>query len=161
VRGPEGSRQIAFCDFHRLPGDSPHIDNTLAHEEVVVSVNVLKPEFGRHYTYVKLRDRQSYAFALVSTAIGLKIEDGRIARASVAMGGVAHKPWRDRAAERGLIGQLATAAAFTAFADTFLADAVGQGDNDFKIPLARRLLVRALVQAAEGRPQDQTRKSIN
>jgi xanthine dehydrogenase YagS FAD-binding subunit len=161
VKGINGERQIAFSEFHRLPGDTPQFDNILAHDEVVVAVRLPKCGFGLNHTYVKLRDRQSYAFALVSIAAGLMLDGGRIKLASVAMGGVAHKPWRDHSAERILVGKTPSAAAFAEFADAFLADAIGQGDNDFKIPLARRLLVRALIQAADGMPQDQSHKAIN
>jgi xanthine dehydrogenase YagS FAD-binding subunit len=161
VKGPAGEREIPFSAFHRLPGDTPHIDNTLDQGEVVVAVQVPRCGFAEHHTYVKLRDRQSYAFALVSAAVGLTIEDGTITSASVAMGGVAHKPWRDRSAETILSGRPPSPAAFAEFADAFLAEATGEGDNNFKIPLARRLLVRALSQAADGAPQDQSHKAIN
>lgn len=161
VKGPAGERQIPFSEFHRLPGDTPHIDNVLEQGEVVVAVHVPKCGFGENHTYVKLRDRQSYAFALVSAAVGLTIEHGTIKSASIAMGGVAHKPWRDSSAESILHGRPPSAAAFAEFADAFLAEAIGQGSNDFKIPLARRLLVRALSQAAEGAPQVQSHKAIN
>jgi xanthine dehydrogenase YagS FAD-binding subunit len=161
VHGKDGARDIPFSDFHRLPGDTPHLDNTLSHDEVITSVTVPRRDFGSHHSYVKLRDRQSYAFALVSAAVGLEIEGGVIKRATVAMGGVAHKPWRDTSAEGALVGQPSSLRAFSEFADAFLAGAVGQGENDFKIPLARRLIVRALTQAAEGTPQIQSHKTIN
>lgn len=161
VKGKNGRRAVPFSDFHRLPGNTPQFDNTLEQGDVVVAVRLPTCDFGRHHTYVKLRDRQSYAFALVSAAIGLVIEDGTIQSAAVAMGGVAHKPWRDRSAENHLEGRSPSAAVFGEFADAFLMGAIGQGDNDFKIPLARRLLVRALSQAAEGKPQVQSHKAIN
>lgn len=161
VKGKDGRRAVPFSDFHRLPGDTPQVDNTLEQGDVVVAVRLPTCAFGRNHTYVKLRDRQSYAFALVSAAIGLVIEDGTIRSAAVAMGGVAHKPWRDRSAESILEGRSPSDAVFSEFADAFLTGAIGQGDNDFKIPLARRLLVRALSQAAEGKPQVQSHKAIN
>lgn len=161
VAGPNGTRDIPFADFHRLPGDRPELDTTLASDEIIVAVRLPPSRFGAHHTYVKLRDRHSYAFALVSAAVGLEIADGVIKTAAVAMGGVAHKPWRDISAEQILIGKAPGIDSFQAFAQAFLASAEGQGDNDFKIPLARRLLVRALNQAAAGTPQDQSDKSIN
>ena len=160
VEGPDGHRVIAFENFHRLPGDTPHFDNTLASDELITAIELPPAEGGPHHTYLKLRDRLSYAFALVSVAVRLELEGGRIGRAAVAMGGVAHKPWRDRAAEQGLVGQAAERTSFDTFAGRFLAGARGHGDNDFKVDLARRALVRALSQAASGTPQSQTDKRI-
>jgi xanthine dehydrogenase YagS FAD-binding subunit len=160
VEGPQGHRLIAFEDFHRLPGDMPQLDNTLGEGELVTAVELPPAQGGPNHTYLKLRDRLSYAFALVSVAVRLEVHDGNIAGAAVAMGGVAHKPWRDRAAEAQLIAQGIGAGTFRAFADRFLADAQGSGDNDFKIGLARRALVRALDQAARGTPQSQTDKRV-
>jgi xanthine dehydrogenase YagS FAD-binding subunit len=160
VVGPDGPRVIAFADFHRLPGDRPDLDNTMRHGELIVAVELPKAEFGRHHTYLKLRDRLSYAFALVAVAAALRLEDGRIVEARVALGGVAHKPWRDRAAEASLVGAAADTAAFARFAETLLAPARGYGHNDFKIGLARRAIVRALGQAASGTPQSQTDKRV-
>lgn len=160
VEGPSGRRVIAFEDFHRLPGDTPQFDNTLAADELIIAVELPPAEGGPHHTYLKLRDRLSYAFALVSVAVRLELEGGRIGRAAVAMGGVAHKPWRDRGAEQALAGQAAERGSFERFADRFLAGAKGHGDNDFKVDLARRALVRALSQAASGTPQSQTDKRI-
>jgi xanthine dehydrogenase YagS FAD-binding subunit len=160
VESAEGRRAIPFADFHRLPGDTPQFDNTLAPGELITTVELPAADDGPHYTYLKLRDRLSFAFALVSVAVRLAVDDGRIADAAVAMGGVAHKPWRDKAAEQALIGQEAARPAFEAFADRFLAEAKGNGDNDFKIDLARRALVRALGQAARGTPQSQSDKRI-
>jgi xanthine dehydrogenase YagS FAD-binding subunit len=160
VEGPGGNRTIPFEDFHRLPGDTPQFDNTLAEGELITAVELPPAQGGLHHTYLKLRDRLSYAFALVSVAARLELEDGRIAAAAVAMGGVAHKPWRDRAAEADLIGKSVGRDTFEAFAGRFLADARGHGDNDFKLDLARRALVRALVQAANGTPQSQTDKRV-
>ena len=160
VSGPEGSRDIPFLDFHRLPGDDPERDNTLRVGEIVVAVRVPKSRFGDHHTYLKLRDRMSYAFALVSVAAGLEVDNGVIAAAHIAVGGVAHKPWRRPGAEQMLVGRPLVSATFEDFADALLEGAVGQGDNDFKIPLARQTIVRALKQAAAGTPQKQAKKAL-
>ena len=160
VEGPHGHRLVPFEGFHRLPGDTPQFDNTLAEGELIIAVELPPAPGGPHHTYLKLRDRLSYAFALVSVAVRLELEDGLIAGAAVAMGGVAHKPWRDRAAEAELVGKEVDRATFESFAARFLADAAGHGDNDFKLDLARRALVRALGQAARGTPQSQTDKRV-
>ena len=160
VQGPTGSRVIALADFHRLPGDQPQIDTTLAPHEIIVSVDLPADRFGDHHSYLKLRDRLSYAFALVSVAAALQLKDGVIVEARVALGGVAHKPWRDLHAEALLVGSAPEPAAFARAADAILAPAVGQGRNDFKIDLARRAIVRALNQAAAGRPQSQSDKKV-
>lgn len=160
VVGPGGRRSIPFGDFHRLPGDAPQIDSTLREREIITSVDVPADQFGKHHSYLKLRDRLSYAFALVSVAAALRIEDGEIVEARVALGGVAHKPWRDRSAEALLIGQPASREAFQMAAAAILAPALGQGLNDFKIDLAHRAIVRALSQAAAGTPQSQSDKKV-
>ncbi|MBB3973133.1 FAD binding domain-containing protein [Hansschlegelia beijingensis] len=161
VAGPGGERTIAFEDFHRLPGDRPEADNTLRHGELITAVELPAPRFGPHHTYLKLRDRLSYAFALVSVAAGLELEGDTIRDARVALGGVAHKPWRVPEAETLLRGQKPSREAFGAAAERLLQGARGQGDNDFKIELARRAVVRALEQAAAATPQRQSDKSIN
>jgi len=161
VAGPGGERAIAFEDFHRLPGDRPEADNTLQHGELITAVELPAPRFGPHHTYLKLRDRLSYAFALVSVAAGLELDGDTIRDARVALGGVAHKPWRVPEAEALLRGQKPSREAFGAAADRLLQGARGQGDNDFKIELARRAIVRALEQAAAATPQRQSDKSIN
>jgi xanthine dehydrogenase YagS FAD-binding subunit len=160
VDGPDGRRSIQFSDFHRLPGNEPQHDNTLRHGELVVSLSLPPADFGSNHTYLKVRDRLSYAFALVSVAAALKFQDGRISEARVALGGVAHKPWRDINAEQGLKGRTPDAAVFASFAEQVLQPAKGQGANDFKVELARRTIVRALRQAAEGTPQQQSDKSV-
>ena len=160
VTGLDGDRTIDFEDYHRLPGDEPWADNTLRPGELVTAVDLPPEGFAASYTYLKLRDRRSYAFALVSVAVGLRLEDGRIAEARIAIGGVAHKPWRRREAEALLVGREPGGASFDEAARTLLAGAVGQGDNDFKIELGRRAIVRALGQAAAGTPQSQTDKRI-
>jgi xanthine dehydrogenase YagS FAD-binding subunit len=159
--GSAGERSIAFGDFHRLPGDTPHIDSNLRPDEIVTAIELPPKGFAKNYTYLKLRDRLSYAFALVSIAAGLDIEGGTIKEARLALGGVAHKPWRDREAEAQLNGAPATRESFLQAADIVLRDARGFGHNDFKIELARRGIVRALTQATRGIPQSQADKRIN
>lgn len=160
VDGPQGQREIAFTDFHRLPDNEPERDNNLQQGDLITAVTVPAPQFGKHFTYLKLRDRLSYAFALVSVAAGLQIENGTIKAARIALGGVAHKPWRDTEAEQSLRGQAAETRVFEAVAQRILRDAKGQGENDFKIELATRAIVRALGQAAAGTPQNQSDKVI-
>ncbi|MCC3159805.1 xanthine dehydrogenase family protein subunit M [Hymenobacter sp. 15J16-1T3B] len=150
VRSKDGERQIKFEDFHRLPGDEPQRDNTLEPGELIVALELPKQGFAKNFSYLKLRDRQSYAFALVSVAVGLELEGSTIKTARLALGGVAHKPWRDQDAEALLEGQPATEETFKKAADKVLKGAKGQGINDFKIELAKRAIVRALKQAAAG-----------
>src|SRR5438067_12658760 len=104
VSGSGGERSIAFADFHRLPGDAPHLDSNLRPDEIITAIELPSKGFARNYTYLKVRDRLSYAFALVSVAAALELEDETIKEARFALGGVAHKPWRDRAAEAQLRG---------------------------------------------------------
>jgi xanthine dehydrogenase YagS FAD-binding subunit len=160
VEGPQGKRDIPFAEFHRLPGDRPESDNTLAKGEMVVSVRLEGNHFASHHTYLKLRDRLSYAFALVSVAAAMEVSDGKIVELRVALGGVAHKPWRDMLAETEFAGQPAEEVTFRRIAQRLLTGAKGQGQNDFKIPLAEKVIVRALKQAAAGRPQVQAVKAI-
>jgi xanthine dehydrogenase YagS FAD-binding subunit len=140
--------RVAIGDFHRLPGDTPHIETVLQPGELIMGVVLPPPPSGRQL-YRKVRDRASYAFALVSVAAIVATDRGRISSARVAFGGVAHKPWRSHEAEAVLTGHPATTATFRAAAEAAMAHAVGQGHNDFKIELARRTLFRTLVQAAE------------
>jgi xanthine dehydrogenase YagS FAD-binding subunit len=158
--GPAGERTIAFQDFHRLPGSTPQIDTNLSPNEIVTAVELPSRGFASNYTYLKIRDRLSYAFALVSVAAALELDGGTIKEARLALGGVAHKPWRDAAAEAALSGQPADRAAFTRAADVLLRDARGYAHNSFKIELAGRAIVRALIQAARGTPQSQSVKKI-
>jgi xanthine dehydrogenase YagS FAD-binding subunit len=160
VEGPDGARAIPFADYHRLPGDEPWRDNNLKPGELVTAIDLPAEDFSDHYTYLKLRDRLSYAFALVSVAVALRIESGTIADARIAVGGVAHKPWRVPTAESILHGEAPGHGAFLAAAHAVLEGAVGQGSNDFKIPLARKAIVRALRQAADATPQSQTDKRV-
>ncbi len=158
VTGPEGERTIAFTDFHRLPGDTPQRDTNLQPAEMITAVELPAENFATHYSYLKLRDRLSYAFALVSVAAALRLDGDRIAEARIALGGVAHKPWRDPAVEASLRGQVASEASFVPAADRLLRDAKGYRHNAFKIALARDAIVRALDQAARGAPQSQSDK---
>ncbi|HKW52284.1 MAG TPA: xanthine dehydrogenase family protein subunit M [Stellaceae bacterium] len=158
--GQGGERRIAFADFHRLPGDTPQVDSTLRPDEIITVIELPAKGFAGNHTYLKIRDRQSYAFALISIAVGIDIANGRITEARIALGGVAHKPWRNRDAEAQLVGATATAESFGRAADTMLRDARGFGHNDFKIELARRGMLRALAQAARGTPQSQADKRI-
>ncbi len=149
VAGPQGARQIAFGDFHRLPGDEPHRDNVLADNELITAIELPSEGFAAHSRYLKVRDRESYAFALVSVAAALDIDGHVIREARIALGGVAHKPWRNPDAEAVLVGKPATAANFRLAADLLLDGADGLGRNNFKIPLARQAVVRALTDAAQ------------
>jgi xanthine dehydrogenase YagS FAD-binding subunit len=160
VSSASGGRVIAFADFHRLPGDTPQKDTNLNAAEIITAVELPPQGFARNYTYLKIRDRLSYAFALVSVAAGLELEGGLIKEGRFAIGGVAHKPWRDPEAEAALDGQPANAVTFARAADVLLRDAKGYGRNTFKIELTRRALVRALTQAARGAPQSQSSKKI-
>jgi xanthine dehydrogenase YagS FAD-binding subunit len=160
VTGPAGERTLTFAAFHRLPGDTPQLDNNLHPNEIVTAVELPAQGFATNYTYLKIRDRLSYAFALVSIAVGLELERGKIKEARVALGGVAHKPWRNEAAEAALVGQTASSESFLHAADILLGDAKGFEHNGFKIDLARRGVIRALTQAAQGTPQSQSNKKI-
>ena len=160
VKGAAGDRTIPFADFHRLPGDTPQRDTNLAPDEIITAVELPAEGFAANHTYLKIRDRLSYAFALVSIAVGMKLDGGRIREARFALGGVAHKPWRDTAAEAVLRGQAPSAENFRHAADVLLRDAKGFAHNHFKINLARRAMIRALTQAANGTPQSQSDKKI-
>jgi xanthine dehydrogenase YagS FAD-binding subunit len=160
VAGPAGERAIAFSDFHRLPENAPQRDTNLQPNEIVTAVELPARGFAANYTYLKIRDRLSYAFALVSVAAALELEGEVIKEARLALGGVAHKPWRDPSAEAALRWQPATRAVFTGAADLLLRDAKGFEHNTFKIDLARRAIIRALTQAATGTPQWQADKKI-
>jgi xanthine dehydrogenase YagS FAD-binding subunit len=160
VTSVSGERAIAFADFHRLPGDTPQRDTNLKPDEIITAVELPPTGFADNYTYLKIRDRLSYAFALVSVAVGLELDGDIIKEGRFALGGVAHKPWRDPEAEAVLRGQPANAATFTRAADVLLRDAKGLAHNTFKIDLARRCIARALTQAARGTPQSQSSKKI-
>jgi xanthine dehydrogenase YagS FAD-binding subunit len=160
VTGPNGERAIAFADFHRLPENTPQRDTNLAPDEIVTAVELPARGFPTNYTYLKIRDRLSYAFALVSVAAALELDAGIIREARLGLGGVAHKPWRDTGAEAALRGRPADEAAFTQTADMVLQGAKGYAHNAFKVDLARRAIVRGLTQAANGTPQLQSSKKI-
>ncbi len=148
VTGPGGGRAIHFADFHRLPGDSPHIDTNLRADEIITAVDLPEKGFAGRHSYLKVRDRASYAFALVSVAAALEMDGETIREVRLVLGGVAPKPWRDRQAERLLNGQSATRDNFQRVAEALLHDAKSSGHNSFKIELAERAIVRALSQAA-------------
>jgi xanthine dehydrogenase YagS FAD-binding subunit len=146
--GPGGAtRSVAIGDFHRLPGDTPKVETALGPGEMITHVTLPPPPPGGQ-RYRKVRDRQSYEFALVSVAAIVAVERGTIASARVAFGGVAPKPWRAPDAEAALVGRPATMITYRAAADAAMRDAVGRGHNDFKIDLAKRTLCRTLAQAA-------------
>ena len=144
IRGAAGERAISMLDFHRLPGDDPHVETRLVPGELIVAVDVPPSAFVRHCAYVKVRDRASFAFALVSAAIGLQVQDGVIRDARVALGGVAHKPWRAFESEQLLVGTPIDAAPFAEAAEAAVDGARALRDNAFKIDLAKRAVVRAL-----------------
>ena len=144
VEGPKGKRSIPFTDFHKLPGDTPNIENALEPGDLITYVDLPKPIAGSHSVYLKLRDRASYEFALASAAVVVRVEGGHIRYARVAMGGVGTKPWRSHEAEGALMGKSANATVFRAAAEAALAKAKPHKDNAFKVELAKRCLVRSL-----------------
>ena len=148
VTGPMGERAVNLAEFHRLPGDTPNIDTNLGADEIITGVDLPAKGFAEHHSYLKVRDRTSYAFALVSVAAALEMEGETIKEARLAPGGVAHKPWRDPQAETLLNGRSASRENFQRVAEVLLRDAKGYGHNSFKIELAKRTIVRALGQAA-------------
>jgi xanthine dehydrogenase YagS FAD-binding subunit len=160
IAGPSSERTVALTDFHRLPGDKPHIDTNLDAGELITAVELPPRGFAQNYSYLKIRDRLSYAFALVSVAAALELDGNTIREARVAVGGVAHKPWRSFEAEEGLRGQPATADHFSRAAGLLLQGARAYSHNGFKIELARHAIVRTLMQAANATPQSQAHKKI-
>lgn len=150
VQGPDGGRAIEFADFHRLPGEAPERDNQLADDELITAIELPAAGFSGHSHYLKIRDRASYAFALVSVAAALEMNGPIIGQARLALGGVAHKPWRDKGVETWLAGKTASLETFSAAADTLLQDAEPLEHNAFKVQLARRAILRALSDAAQG-----------
>ncbi len=155
IAGKTGRREIALESFHLLPGDSPERDSALAPGELIVAVRLPAEAaaFSAHARYVKVRERTSYAFAVASAAAALRIAGGAIVEARIALGGVAAKPWRARAAEAILAGEPPSEAGFRRAAEAALAGAAPSGDNGFKIELARRIVSRALALAAAGTPE--------
>lgn len=151
LAGPDGARTIPLVDLHRLPGDRPDIETELRPEELIVAVELPALPFATRSTYRKVRDRASYAFALISVAAALDVEGGAIRDVRLAFGGVAHKPWRAFRAEEALRGQPATEASFRAAAEIEMADARGLSGNGFKIDLAKRVLVAVLADLSGAR----------
>ena len=147
VASTNGTRTIPIGDFHALPGTTPQIESTLARGELVTAVELPARPFAAHSRYVKVRDRASFAFALASAAVALAVDGGVIRDARIALGGVATKPWRERAAEQALIGHAPSSERFRHAASAALAGAQPRTDNAFKIELARRTIVRALTLA--------------
>jgi xanthine dehydrogenase YagS FAD-binding subunit len=150
VQGPNGDRSIPLVDFHRLPGNDPQRDTVLTHGELITSVDLPPLAFAARSMYRKVRDRASYAFALVSVAAALDVVDGTVRNVRLALGGVAHKPWRARRGEDVLRGAPATEEVFRHAADAVLAEARPLEQNAFKVPLVRNVVVRTLLDLAGG-----------
>jgi xanthine dehydrogenase YagS FAD-binding subunit len=155
IEGRSGRREVPLERFHRLPGDAPERETELEAGALIVAVRLPSEAagFAAHARYLKVRERTSYAFAVVSAAAALRMHDERIVEARLALGGVALKPWRARAAEETLAGASPGADVFRRAAEVALAEAKPSGENDFKIELARRIVVRALTLAAAGTPE--------
>ena len=148
ISGPKGDRKILFTDFHRLPGDTPELDNNLQKGELITGVHIPANTFNKT-EYLKIRDRSSYAFALVSVAVALEISGNTINNAKLAMGGVAHKPWRLTAVEKFLLGKPANKETITAAANMAMEGAVTFGQNNFKIKMGKVAVIEALQQASQ------------
>jgi xanthine dehydrogenase YagS FAD-binding subunit len=151
VQGPEGGRRIPIEELHRLPGGEPQRDTTLEHDELITSVDLPPLGFFSNSKYRKVRERASYAFALVSVAAALDVEDGVVRDVRIALGGVAHKPWRATKAEEALRGEPIGEANFRAAAEIELEDAEPLRDNAFKVSLARNVIARTLLDLSEDR----------
>jgi xanthine dehydrogenase YagS FAD-binding subunit len=149
IRGPSGERSIAITDLHREPGSSPSRDNTLLPGELIVAVKVPHTPFGARSTYLKVRDRNSYEFALASAAVAAEMKDGKFGEVRIALGGVGTVPWRARAAEDALRGKAPTELVFNAAAEAALEGAKPRRHNAFKVPLAKKTLVAALQKLTE------------
>jgi xanthine dehydrogenase YagS FAD-binding subunit len=147
LSGPRGEREVPIAEFHLLPGDHPERESVVEPGELILAVDLPPLPFARRSTYVKVRDRASYAFALASAAVALDVDGGTIREARIALGGVATKPWRAREAESMLSGRKPDVAAYRAAADAALNGAAPRAHNRFKIELAKRTLVRALPRA--------------
>jgi len=150
VEDANGAHSISFEEFHRLPGDTPQYDTTLKHGELITSVTLPASALAAHSHYLKVRDRASYAFALVSVAAALELNEDKIRSARIVLGGVAHKPWRASQAEKSLIGANADEKTFAEAADLALQSAQPLKHNAFKVALAQRSIVRALLTALQG-----------
>ncbi|MDT0642663.1 xanthine dehydrogenase family protein subunit M [Zunongwangia sp. F363] len=149
VTGKEGERAIPILEFHRLPGDNPQIETNLKEGELITGIELPQKGFAENYAYLKVRDRPSYAFALVSVAAAVELEGENIKDIRVALGGVAHKPWRKPEVEKNFYGKAASPKNFESLAEKLIEGATGYGDNDFKIGLAKKTIVRALTEAIE------------
>jgi xanthine dehydrogenase YagS FAD-binding subunit len=150
IQSATSKRALPIADFHRLPGTTPQLDTNLKPGELIIAIELPATKFAKNSHYLKVRDRQSYAFALVSVAAGLELSDRTIQSAGLALGGVAHKPWHSLEAERFLAGTVVSPDAFRKAADLALAGAKGYEHNTFKIELAKQSIVRALTLAAAG-----------
>lgn len=150
VRGSKGERKIPATDFHLVPGDTPHIEHNLKHDELITSIFVPDAAHAKKSSYLKIRDRSAYEFALTSAAVGLDLDGSLIRSARVALGGVGTKPWRARNAESVLTGNRPSAELFRNAAEAEMANSVSYGQNGFKIELAKRTLVRALTDLVGG-----------
>ena len=148
LSGPDGVRRIAFTALHRAPGDTPHVETTLRPGELITVFHVPAGPWARRSVYVKVRDRESYAFAVASAAVGLHMEGGRVIEARIGLGGLATRPWRAEAAEAALAGRVLDEQAAREAAEAAFTGTVTHGGNDFKPELGRRTLVRALLAAA-------------
>lgn len=153
VQGAHQKRIIDFADFHRLPGDTPHMDNNLNRDEIITAIELPKKGFAKHHAYVKVRERNSYAFALTSAAAAYELEDNVLSEVRIALGGVAHKPWRNPEVEHFLKGKLPTKDNFRKAAEMMMAEAKGYDQNYYKIEMARRSIVRALEMAINNEVQ--------
>lgn len=147
VSGPGGERSLPFAEFHRLPGDTPHLDNNLNPDEIITSIDLPEKSFAKNYSYLKLRDRNSYAFALVSVATAFELDGDIIKEARIALGGVAHKPWRVKQAEEFLRDNIASRENFETAAEIIVRDAVTYEFNSFKVELTKRAIVRNCTMA--------------
>jgi len=149
VQGPKGKRTIPVTEFHRLPGSDPATDTVLGKDELITGVTLPTSRFAKNSWYLKARDRQSYAFALVSVAAGLEMDGDTIKSAGLALGGVAHKPWRSKEAEAALLGKPPTRETFAPAAELMVKGAKTYEHNAFKVELAKQCVVKALMQAAQ------------
>jgi xanthine dehydrogenase YagS FAD-binding subunit len=147
VRGKKGERMIPFADFHRLPGEIPQTDTNLLRDELILSIDLPASPYANHSQYLKVRDRASYEFALVSAAVALDLEDDRVRSARIALGGVAHKPWRCEEAEQGLIGKTIGRDVFEVAAKESVAGAKTYKYNKFKVEMAKNAVAQALATA--------------
>jgi xanthine dehydrogenase YagS FAD-binding subunit len=150
IVGPSGRRAVPIDELYLLPGRAPHLEHSIGPGELIVGIELPMAPIAERSTYLKVRDRQSYEFALVSVAVALAVHGGRVVEARLALGGVATTPWRARLAEAELIGGPAGHAAFQRAAEAELETAVAREHNAFKVELARRAIVRGLSQAVHG-----------